>query len=205
MTTIEILSLLNKIQVPLIQTRDVADLLHITKDSAAKYLENLRRNNFVEKINRGKWIVKNSTFDPLQIAEFITTPRESYISLHTALFYHGLIEQVPTRIYSVTIDRTRVVETPVGVFSFHHCNPEFFTGYEYIKPYLKLATPEKALVDYFYFSPSRIRQFTKLPELEIPKNFSWKKALKYCEMIPSKRNRSLVFEKIKNKMATERA
>ena len=133
-------------------------------------------------------------------------PKESYISLHTALFYHGMIEQVPGRTYSVTIDRSRVVKTPLGVFSFHHCNPEFFTGYEHIKPYLKLATPEKALIDYFYFSPSKGRQFTKLPELEVPKNFSWKKALNFCEKIPSKRTRSLVYEKIKeqHKISSER-
>jgi len=197
MTTIEILELLKKFHVPLLETKDVADMLHITKDSAAKYLHNLKNKNFVEKIQRGKWIIKDLNYDPMQIAEFLTTPKESYISLHTALFYHGMIEQIPSRIYSVTVDRSRVTQTPVGVFSFHHCNPEFFTGYNYIKPYLKLATAEKALVDYYYFSPTKVRQFTKLPELELPKKFSWKKALEYCEMIPSKRTRSLVYSKIK--------
>ncbi|MGE0632076.1 MAG: hypothetical protein AB7O96_06690 [Pseudobdellovibrionaceae bacterium] len=197
MTSLEILSLLNKMPVPLIQTKDVADLLGVTNNSASKHLENLRDNKFVERICRGKWLVKDANLDPLQIAEFLTSPKESYISLHTALFYHGMIEQIPARTYAVTIDRSRVVETPVGTFSFHHCNAEFFTGYKYIKHYLKLATPEKALVDYFYFSPSKGRQFTKLPELEIPKKFSWKEVLNYCEMIPSKRTRGVVYEKIK--------
>jgi predicted transcriptional regulator of viral defense system len=197
MTALEVLNFLKKVQSPLLQTRDVADLLNITNSAAGKYLESLSRHNFVQKIFRGKWIVQDSNLDPLQIAEFITSPRESYISLHTALFYHGMIQQIPGQIYSVTIDRSRIIKTPMGVFSFHHCDPAFFFGYKEIKPYLKMATPEKALVDYFYFSPTKGRQFTKLPELEIPKKFSWKKTFSFCEMIPSKRTRSLVYEKIK--------
>ncbi len=196
MTAVEILSAIKKFQAPLIRTRDVADTLHISIHSAGKYLEVLREKSFVDKIGHGKWIVRDGDFDPLQVAEFIVAPKESYISLQTGLFYHGLIEQIPARIYSVTIDRSRVVETSVGTYSFHHCHPEFFTGYEYIKPYLKLATPEKALVDYFYFAPSKTRQFTKLPELDLSKKLSWNKIRMYCEMIPSQRTRSLVWTKL---------
>jgi predicted transcriptional regulator of viral defense system len=196
LTALEVLSLLNKLETPLFETRDVAQILRLSTDSAAKYLESLRKKDFIQKVSRGKWIVRGTKFDPLQIAEFLTAPRESYISLHSALFYHGMIEQVPTRIYAVTIDRTRVVQTAAGIYSFHHCNPEFFIGYQFIKPYLKLATPEKALIDYFYFGPSKSRQFSKLPELEIPKKFSWKKALEFCHRIPSARTRTFVATKI---------
>jgi hypothetical protein len=59
-----------------------------------------------------------------------------------------------------------------------------------------LATPEKALVDYFYFGPSKTRQFTKLPELELPPTFSWKKAEKFCRMISSARTRTFVARKL---------
>ena len=196
MTSLEVLRRLIEFEVPLVETRDVAEILQRSKDSAAKYLAGLRRQHFVEKIGRGKWVIKDSEFDPLQVAEFITAPHESYISLQTALFHHGMIEQIPTRIYAVTVDRAKVMKTPLGTYSFHHCNPEFFTGYEFIKPYLKLATPEKALVDYFYFSPSKTRQFTRLPELELPKSFSWKKTREYIEMIPSLRTRTVVKTRI---------
>jgi predicted transcriptional regulator of viral defense system len=194
--SIEFLNRLIRLEMPLFQTRDMADILGISIHSAGKYLEALRKQNFVEKITRGKWFLQNSNLDPLQVAEFIVAPQESYISLHSALFYHGLIEQVPGRVYAVTVDRSKVVTTAVGTFSFHHCDPKFFTGYKYLKPYLKVATQEKALVDYFYFSPSKSRQFTRLPELEIPKTFSWKKALSYCGKIPSKRTRTLVQKRL---------
>lgn len=196
MTAIEVLSRLSDLGISLLETKDVADLLKISRHSAGKFLETLRKEKLVSKISRGKWYVKGGTLDRLQIAEFLTAPRESYISLQSALFYHGMIEQIPSRVYAVTVDRSKVVETDFGIYSFHHCHPEFFAGFQYIKPYLKLATPEKALVDYFYFSPSRSRQFTRLPELEIPRKFSWAKATKFCEQIPSKRTRTLVRSKL---------
>ncbi len=177
-------------------TRDIAAMLGVSVHSAGKYLEGLRRQRLVVKINRSRWVAGGPDFDPMQAAEFITAPNESYISLHSALFYHGMIEQVPSRIYAVTVDRSKTVNTPIGFFSFHHCVPVFFVGYEYIKPFLKIATPEKALVDYFYFSPAKSRQFTKIPELSVPSKFSWKKVEEYCGIIPSVRNRSLVRAKI---------
>ncbi len=192
MNSIEFLNHLNNFKVPFVQTKEIAAVLGITIHSAGKYLENLRKQKFVEKIERGKWAIKNTHFDPLQAAEFIISPNESYISLQTALFYHGMIEQIPAQIYSVTVNRTKTVETPAGVYSFHHCQPDFFTGYRYIKAFFKIATPEKALVDYFYFAPTKSRQFTRLPELELPANFSWKKVFGYCDLITSKRTKSLV-------------
>ena len=197
MNSIEFLNRLQVLKQPLIRTNEIAAVLGISVSLAGKYLEVLRQQNFVEKIENGKWVIKSLNFDPLQVAEFITAPRESYISLQTALFYHGMIEQIPSQTYAVTVARTRLITTPFGVFSFHHCNPKFFKGYIYLKPMLKIACPEKALVDYFYFAPSKNRQFTRLPELELPKNFSWKKAFGFCEEIPSLRTQSLVFKMIK--------
>jgi predicted transcriptional regulator of viral defense system len=197
MNTLEFLNQLGRLETPFVQTKEVAAVLGISSHSAGKYLDKLRCQKFVEKIERGKWVLKSPSFDPLQAAEFITAPMESYISLQTALFHHGMIEQIPARIYSVTVSRTRLVRTPFGIYSFHHCHPAFFTGHEYIKPFLKIASPEKALVDYFYFAPTKSRQFTRLPELELPGKFSWKKVFAFCELIPSKRTRSLVYTRMK--------
>lgn len=196
MKALKFLQELKRLPVPFITTNQASKLLGISVHSAGKYFIALQEQKLVAKIMRGKWIVLDSTYETLQIAEFITAPLETYISLHSALFHHGMIEQIPSRIYAVTVDRTRVVATTLATFSFHHCHQSFFTGYDYIQPYLKIATPEKALVDYFYFAPSRTRQFNKLPELELPKNFSWKKAHHYCSIIPSPRTKSLVLKKL---------
>ena len=197
MTAVDFLSDLQKIPIPLFQTKDIAEMFGFSVDRASKYLEVLRQKHFLEKVSQGKWIIRNSDFDLLQVPEFLVAPNDSYISLHTALFFHGMIEQIPTKTYSVTTDRSKVVKTSLGVFSFHHCALNLFTGFEYKKPYFKLATPEKALVDYFYFAPSKSRQFAMLPELEIPKTFSWNKAYEFCKMIPSPRTRALVYTKLR--------
>jgi predicted transcriptional regulator of viral defense system len=196
MTTLEVLERIQSLKMPFIQTRDLAGVLKISVSSTGKYLDALSKKSFLIKLTRGKWILNDKNIDPLAIAEFITSPLESYISLQTALFYHGMIEQVPSRIYAVTIARTKLLTTRLGTFSLHHCNPDFFLGYEYLKPMLKVATPEKALVDFFYFAPTKSRQFTKLPELDLPAGFSWKKVDLFCKKIPSPRTQSLVRQKL---------
>lgn len=191
MNSLKFLSALQKRRLTFVETADVALLLKISKHSAGKYLEALREQKLIEKVSRGKWALVGSDFDPLQIAEFLTAPFESYISLNSALFHHGMIEQVPTRIYAMTVGRTRLTKTPFGQFSFHKCNPCFFVGYVYHKPFLNIATPEKALIDFFYYSSTKSREFTKLPEIELPKDFSWRKAQAFCAQIPSPRSASL--------------
>ncbi len=57
---------------------------------------------------------------------------------------------------------------------------------------VKIATPEKALVDIFYFSPTRSRLFKKLPEIEFPKRFSWQKAFALAKKIKSPARRTFV-------------
>lgn len=77
-----------------------------------------------------------------------------------------MISQIPAITYAVSIGRTKRYETPLGVVSFHHVHPSFFFGFETIgKGMVKMATPEKALIDFLYLSPSKSRLFRALPEL----------------------------------------
>lgn len=84
--------------------------------------------------------------------------RGSYVSLQSALAYHGLIpEHVPV-VTSVTTSRPGRRETPLGHFEYHHIKPEFFYGYGVIEVEEKqaafVANPEKALIDLLYLRPS---------------------------------------------------
>ena len=60
---------------------------------------------------------------------------------------------------------------------------------------IKIAVPEKALLDVFYLSSTRSRLFTKLPELEIPKKFSWKRAYEMAKKLNPKK-RTLVLNQL---------
>ena len=55
-----------------------------------------------------------------------------------------------------------------------------------------MATPEKAIVDVLYLRPARSHLFRSLPELEIPKNFSERKARSIVRKIQGSSRRTLV-------------
>ncbi len=108
----------------------------------------------------------------MRLPELISAPYPAYVSLQSALFHHGLIEQIPSTLYAVTPARTRRVRTPIGAISFHRMPPELFTGFELSSHSdAKIAIPEKALFDLLYLAPGRSRLFSKLPELTLPKRF----------------------------------
>ena len=79
-----------------------------------------------------------------------------------------MISQIPGVIYAVSTARTRRWETPFGTVSLHHIAPALFFGFETAKGgRVRMAGPEKALLDILYLSPARSRLFAKLPELDL--------------------------------------
>jgi hypothetical protein len=103
-----------------------------------------------------------------------------------------MISQIPQVTYVVSLDRTQRVRTSVGTLSIHRVAPAFFGGFELRESGVKLATPEKALLDVFYLSGTRSRLFAALPELELPRGFSFREARACLQRIPSKRLRTVV-------------
>lgn len=83
--------------------------------------------------------------------------RPSYISLHTALAFHGLIPESVTQTTSVSTLKTARFSNTIGIFSYKNVKPQLFFGYEQL-PYLDeksilMASPEKALIDLLYLYP----------------------------------------------------
>ena len=78
----------------------------------------------------------------------------SYVSLETALSYHGLIPEGVFSTTSVSTRKTRTITTPVGTFSYRTVKPAFYFGYTILRwedcPVL-MADREKALLDLCYF------------------------------------------------------
>jgi hypothetical protein len=104
-----------------------------------------------------------------------------------------MIEQIPSMIFLVSLARSARVETGLGTYSVHHVQPAFFNGFEPIPDSgSKLSTPEKALVDFFYLSPTRGRLFTALPEIELPRGFRRSVAREWVGRILSQRLRTIV-------------
>lgn len=178
---------------PIIKTNDVATYLKISYSHASKLLARLVQAGKFVRLMRGKWATTKQ-LDPLILPEYLTAPFPTYISLQTALFYHGMISQIPHTIYAVSLARTQQVKTEFANISIHHLQPEFFFDFEMVGD-IKIATPEKALIDILYLG-ARSKLFKSLPEVEIPKSFNFKKANAIIKKIPSKRVRTIVLKKL---------
>jgi len=154
------------------------------------------KRGYLEKIRRGIYKMANYQIkDSFILANFIYSP--SYISLETALNYHGIIPDIPFEVTSVTINKTKVFKIKnYGVFSFHHLKSNLFFGFEIIrseKNYIyNMAFPEKALFDYLYLRAKKIDStegFIDELRLSLPKKFNWAKFQKWSKLV-SMRNKN---------------
>ena len=86
-----------------------------------------------------------------------------------------MVEQVPDVLYAITLGRARRIRTPSGTVSLHRIPPGLFGGYHITDEEARVATPEKALFELIYLSPTRPRLFVSLPELELQSHFAGRK------------------------------
>lgn len=81
----------------------------------------------------------------------------SYISLHSALSFYGMIPEEVVQLTSVSTLKTATFRNTFGTFQYQNVKESLFFGYE-IKPFadgrgVMMATPEKALLDLLYLNP----------------------------------------------------
>ena len=173
-------------------TADAVRHLGLRPAHASKSLSRLAGAGHLLRLQRGLWALAGRA-DPMQIAPWLTAPFPAYVSLQSALYMHGIISQIPEVIYLVSLSRTRRHTTPLGTFSMHHIQPSFFFGFTVLhKAKIRIALPEKALLDFFYLSPARSYLFRDLPEVDFPESFSDAKTWQMIGRIQSIRRRTLV-------------
>ena len=197
MNQIEALQRLQALATPVVESRDAAALLQVSASNATTILRRLGAEGMILHLSRGRWLV-DKKLDRLALPELISAPHPAYISLQSALFHHGLIEQIPSILYAVTPARPRQFRTPMGTISFHRMPPELFTGFELSSSSdAKIATPEKALFDLLYLAPGRSRLFSTLPELSIPRDFQWQRLRECTQKVRASGRRTYIAERIK--------
>ena len=198
------LGLLRRLGTPAFSTSDAAACLGLTVEAASKTLRRLQAERLARFVRRGLWTLDEQV-EPLALAEYLTAPRPSYVSLQSALYLHGMIEQIPSVVYVVSLARSHRVPTALGTFSVHRVAPAFFGGFQ-VSPRsgAKIATPEKALLDVCYLSAGRSRLFASLPELELPSAFRSGTAGAWIAKIRSARLRTVVTRRFTELTATHR-
>jgi predicted transcriptional regulator of viral defense system len=124
------------------------------------------RNNFVRWVKKGLLVrlrqgyytfpeYKNKPDFTLFFANRIYRP--SYISLHTALAFYGIIPEAVVQITSVTSLKTASFQNEFGEYEYKSIREELMFGYDFKTiandQSLQLAQPEKALLDLLYLYP----------------------------------------------------
>jgi len=192
MRLLDALRSVSAIDAPAFHTADAAATLGVSPAHASTVLARLAGPGHLLRLRRGVWTFRDRV-DPLAMPEHLTSPFPAYVSLQSALYLHGMVSQVPSITYAVSLARTRRFTTPLGVVSIHRVEPGFFFGFTDVgRRGGRLATPEKALVDFLYLGTARSKLFRALPELDWPRSFSARAARSIVRRIASARRRTHV-------------
>jgi predicted transcriptional regulator of viral defense system len=161
------------------------------------------RNNLTRWVKKGYLIrlrqgyfafseYKNKPDYSLYFANRIYRP--SYISLHSALAFYGIIPETVIQITSVTSLKTESFSNDFGEYSYKSIKENLMFGYE-LKPMadnrtVQYATPEKALLDLLYLYPFYDNK-QELEELRLDEDYLHKDLNKdlltdYCAKFHSK-------------------
>lgn len=157
-------------------------------------LTNWQKKGHIVKLRGGLYAFSDTLpLSPNVIAPHLVQP--SYISLATALSHFGIIPEAVFTTTCITTKGTRSYTLTEGSFTYQHLPPTLFFGYSQIdgeaSPYY-LAEPEKALLDYFYLTPSLI---SKNDILELRLNLEiidWNKLKEYSKLFDRQRLNRLI-------------
>ncbi|MCD6199344.1 MAG: hypothetical protein J7K15_12395 [Deltaproteobacteria bacterium] len=136
----------------------VDDIRRIDNRFNVRRLVEWQDKGYIKKIIRGHYIFANLELNEnvlFEIANRIYSP--SYISFEMALSFYHMIPESVYGLTSATSRKTKVFKTKIGDFIYRTIQPRLLFGYkliDYIGRRLKVAEPEKALLDYFYLNTS---------------------------------------------------
>lgn len=144
------------------------DIRKIQPDFNTVNLNNWQNNGYIVKIAKGVYTFGEITIDKNLLffaANKLIDP--SYVSCESALGYYGLIND-EYLLVSVNPIKTHEYKSNFGNFKFHKTKALLMKDYILVNVYqhcFKIATPEKALFDFFYFNPghSTRKQISDLP------------------------------------------
>lgn len=176
---------------PTITTAEASAALRASTSSASRTLRGLERRGLVTGIRRGLWSLDTTVRDARALASDVTRPYPSYVSFESALFAHGVIDQVPRAIALASLGRPRIVRTAVSTFVIHRLPPELFGGFA-ADGDLRLASIEKALFDLHYVAEASGHPRRRSPEVELPQRFSRREVARWVARIRDPRLRRRV-------------
>jgi predicted transcriptional regulator of viral defense system len=139
----------------------------------------------VVSLRRGLYTLAEGLSEPKQgavLANLMVNP--SYLTGLWALSWHGLIPEAVYEYTSAVTSYKQQYENAFGRFSYRRLKADCFRGWrevEYANTRIRVATPEKAVLDHLYWTPGDAVQTMKVLRFQpdsVP-GFSWD-ALMQC-------------------------
>lgn len=155
-------------------------LFQISAHQTKYFLERQTEERFLLRLKQGLYTLLSDRPADEEIANALYKP--SYISFEYALAYYSIIPERPYTVTSATTKSTTRFTVQDRVFAYHTIKKKAYTGYHLVqkpdKSFL-IAEPEKAVVDYVYFS---ILGKSAVSERLQSRNLEKKKLLEYATM-----------------------
>lgn len=155
----------------------LTDIKKIESNFHRRRLNEWQDKGYLIKVIKGYYIFSELKLNEqalFEIANRIYNP--SYISFEMAFFYYGLIPESVYGITSASTRRTYTFKTDIAEFIYRSIKPQLFFGYNlvnYDSKCFKIATCEKAILDYFYIN-KQIKNSDDFESLRINKDVFFK-------------------------------
>lgn len=121
-------------------------------------LKDLQTKGILTRVKKGFYVFNAEFIGQKYSSEIVSNLLygPSYISMETALAIYKLIPERVENFTSVTSQKNKIFETPIGSFSYQHISENLYPlGVTRMKTFderfFLIATPEKSLLDYFSF------------------------------------------------------
>ena len=135
---------------------DLTRLFRVSKAAVSFFVHRNTKKGLLIRLKKSRtgslYALSDSLPDQYVIANRLYEP--SYISLDTALSFHGIIPETIYGVTSITPKTTRQFEAGKIIYSYSRVKQQVYNGYKPIKrqnTIVLMAEPEKALADYLYF------------------------------------------------------
>lgn len=139
-----------------LQIFSVQDLKNLDDKFDKSKISKWKKSGYIQQIIRGYYFlpkIQINYFMLLKIANTLHSP--SYISLESAFSYYSIIPEQAFNIASVWTKKTITFSTELATFDYRKIKSDLYFGYE-VKEFnwnkIRIATLEKALLDYFYLN-----------------------------------------------------
>lgn len=147
---------------PVIDSK-VFDLLSMRPEILRNQITDWIKKGYLIKLKKGLYVFdeaeRQKKVSKFFLANQIYTP--SYVSLESALSFYGFIPEAVYSITSISTKKTSSFRNSLGVFSYQSLKTSAFDYFEIKKDefgnQFKIASPEKALLDFLYLKTREFR------------------------------------------------